>query len=52
MCQGVMGDLLFLPLVNETISGMEDAEIIDVLYVAFLELRIDTEFLPNKVQSV
>lgn len=45
-------NLLLLSLVDETVSGMEDAEIVNVLHVAFLELRVDAVFLPNEVEGI
>lgn len=44
--------LLLLALVNETISSVEDAQVVDVLHVSLLELCVDTILFANEMQSV
>lgn len=44
--------LLLLTLVNEPVPSVEDAQIVDVLDVSFLELRIDAVLFANEMQSV
>lgn len=43
---------LLLSLIDKAVAGMEDAEVVDVLYVTLLEFRVDTEPLASEVQRV
>lgn len=47
----LINSLLVLSI-KESIPGMEDAQIVDILYVAFLELRVDAELLACEVEGV
>ena len=38
--------------VRETISGMKNAEIIDVLYIAFLEVKAEIKSLAQEMQRI
>jgi hypothetical protein len=45
-------DLLLQAFIHKAVAGMEDVEIVDVLYVPLLKLGVHTEFLAGEMQCV